>query len=93
MLPWTDLDQLGAFLVSNAEIDEHILAASNFDWLKVARIISVVGSATGLDEKEWGYDAIAKRLRVLVRKRQLEAAGNIWNWRRSEVRLPASKAG
>lgn len=79
--------------MGNAEIDAHILAASDSDWLKVARIISVVGSATGLGEKEWGYDAIAKRLRVLVRKRRLEAVGNIWNWRRSEVRLPAFKAG
>lgn len=73
--------------MGNAEIDAHILAACDDHWLKVARVIAEAASTTMLADKPWGYEAVAKRLRALVRKRRLEAAGNIWAWRHSEVRL------
>lgn len=72
----------------NAEIDAQILACCGLRWRKVAYVIAKVTQDSGLDEKAWGYDTVAKRLRVLVRKHELHAAGNIWKWRRSEVRLP-----
>jgi hypothetical protein len=74
--------------VSNAELDARILARCEARWLKVARVIYQVMEGTELAEKEWGGQAVAKRLRVLTRKRQLETVGNPWNWRASEVRLP-----
>ena len=73
--------------MGNAELDRHLLAACDARWLKVARVIADAGSSAELADKDWGHRALAKRLRVLVKKRKLEAAGNIWNWRASEVRL------
>ena len=78
--------------MGNAEIDAHILAACNDRWLKTARVIAEAASTTTLGGKPWGHKAIAKRLRSLVRKRHLEAAGDIWDWRYSEVRLSQATA-
>ena len=71
----------------NAEIDQRILACCDARFLKVARIISEVRKGSALDDKEWAVRAITKRIRVLWRKRQIEAVGNIWNPRGSEIRL------
>jgi hypothetical protein len=73
--------------MGNAEIDAHILAACNDRWLKTARVIAEAASTTTLGDKPWGHEAVAKRVRTLVKKRRLEAAGDIWDWRGSEVRL------
>lgn len=73
--------------MGNAEIDRHILAACGSDWRKVARIVVKVSEELGLDNKPWGLDAVAKRIRVLMFKGNLEAVGNTWKWRRSEIRL------
>lgn len=77
--------------MGNAELDKHILACCSPRWRKVARVLTDALEVTGLEGKGWSDRALTKRLRVLVRKHQLEAAGNIYNWRASEVRLPTAK--
>jgi hypothetical protein len=78
---------MGEALLGNAELDEHLLAACDERWRKVAFVLSTALSTTGLDDKDWGGRALTKRLLVLGRKRQLDLAGNVYNWRASEVRL------
>jgi hypothetical protein len=73
--------------MGNAEMDQHLLAACDTRWLKVAKIVWEASQTSGLGEKEWGADALAKRVRALVKKRRLEAVGNLRDWRASEVRL------
>ena len=77
--------------MGNASLDAHILSCCETRWLKVARIVGQASERADVADKPWGYEAVAKRIRVLVRKRQLEAAGNLWNWRASEVRLPTDR--
>jgi hypothetical protein len=74
--------------MGNVQLDEAILACCDHQWRKVARIMSCALDTSGLDSKSWGERALTKRLRVLVRKNEIEAAGNIYNWRASEIRLP-----
>lgn len=74
--------------MGNNELDQLILAACGIRWLKVARIIAEVGQSTGLGNSDWGYSVIARRVRWLVSKGKLQAVGNLWNWRASEIRLP-----
>ena len=74
--------------MGNAEMDEHILAICDGRWRKVAFIVSRAAESANLQDKAWGYDAVAKRVRALVRKNRLEAVGNLWSWRYSEVRTP-----
>ena len=73
--------------MTNLELDRRILASCETRWLKVARVLGEALKDAGLEDKEWRGRAATKRLRVLLRKGQLEAAGNIWNWRASEARL------
>jgi hypothetical protein len=84
-------------------IDQTILACCNPRFLKVARIIVDVATAlkvpipmerTVIDvpetfEKPTGLDVdlIADRIKVLVKAKRLEAAGNLDRWRYSEIRL------
>ena len=79
--------------MGNAEIDGHILACCDEQWRKVARIVLQASERASLQDKEYGLDIVARRRRVLVMKHRLEAAGNVWRWRRSEVRIPPAKNG
>ena len=74
--------------MGNAELDKHILAASGEHWHKVAMVLCRAAETTGLEDKHWGMRRLSKRLNVLIRKGQLLVAGNPYNWRASEVRLP-----
>lgn len=86
-----------------ALIDAAIMSAVRPHWLKVAMIIGraeqalerrapPVGSAP-IDEdqveaRDELLDAIAERIQALAETGKLEGAGNLSNWRHSEVRLP-----
>lgn len=72
--------------MGNAEIDEHLLQAARQHWKKVASVLSEAAEACGLGSEDWHLRRLAKRLRVLVKKGQLLANGNLYNWRASEVR-------
>ncbi|MHA7820151.1 MAG: hypothetical protein ACX930_10945 [Erythrobacter sp.] len=73
--------------MKNAEIDKAILESCDLQWRKVAAIASRVDDRTGILNKWWGERLVTKRLRALVRHGHLHAAGNIYNWRASEIRL------
>jgi hypothetical protein len=87
----------------NALIDAAILSVTSARWLKVARIIAhseklLAGKVLGINanpqneeevaESEKGLLAIERRIQALVDDGRLEGAGNLSNWRHSEVRLP-----
>jgi hypothetical protein len=69
-------------------IDELILASAAPRWLKVARVMGDVLNACRRDKVEVGEYAIVKRLHHLVDHGKLQAQGNLYRPRYSEVRLP-----
>ena len=74
--------------MSDHAIDEAILSTVNGRWTKVAMVISRVANAMGKDlpEGDDGYERVARRIEFLVSEGRLVTAGNIKNWRFSEVR-------
>jgi Protein of unknown function len=81
-------------VISNAESDELLLSFCEKHWLKVARIVGKAMQALEERGVQLGRGQAAElidaRMEFLVGTRRLEARGNIREWRRSEVRLPAS---
>jgi hypothetical protein len=78
-------------VISESEIDQLLLSFCAQRWLKVARIVGK--TFTEIEQRGLAIDgtmaqAIDARLEVLVSSGQLEAVGNIKNWRFSEIRLP-----
>jgi hypothetical protein len=77
--------------MSDDAIDDAILLSTvNGRWTKVAMVISRVANAMGKDlpEGDDGYEQVARHIEVLVSEGRLVAAGNVKNWRFSEVRRP-----
>jgi hypothetical protein len=65
-----------------------ILSFARARWRKVAMIISQVideSRRRGVDADEY---AVAERIRTLAETERLEGHGNLYIWRRSEVKLP-----
>ena len=73
---------------SQQRIDEFILASARQRWLKVARIILDVLNACKRGKIDIRVDDITKRVCALVEQGKLEAQGNLYRPRHSEVRLP-----
>lgn len=74
----------------DALLDEVILSLCLPRWLKVARVIGDADQdarLAGIDTED-RMDAIAERIAALVDDGKLEAAGDLEQWRFSEVRLP-----
>ena len=83
-------------------IDTTIMSVVRQQWLKVAMIIGKAeeilerrgfSADLALTEQEQAkardeFDAITERIWALVEAGKLEGAGNLSNWRHSEVRLP-----
>lgn len=67
------------------DVDALLLTHAKTSWQKVAMII---GKAMG-DSKSLDSDRAGERLAALVADGRLESAGDIGNWRFSEVRLPS----
>jgi hypothetical protein len=76
--------------MTNAEIDRLIIEACDNHFRKVAAIMCRVDKKSNLFSKPWGHRRMTKRLRTLVRRGKIDAAGNIFNWRASEVKLSRS---
>jgi Protein of unknown function len=72
------------------EIDELLLSFCDVRWLKVARIIGKAQQTFEERGVRVAPDELDARMAILVSTRQLEAKGNIRNWRYSEVRLPVA---
>jgi hypothetical protein len=80
-------------VIPETEIDRLLLSFCSGRWQKVAKIIGNTFQALEQHEIKIDNDtadAIDSRLAVLVSSSQLEAQGNIKNWRYSEVRLPTA---
>jgi hypothetical protein len=69
-------------------IDEFILASAAPRWLKVARVMGDVLNACRRDNVAVSEYAIVKRVDYLVDHGKLQAQGNLYRPRYSEVRLP-----
>jgi hypothetical protein len=69
-------------------IDELILASAAPRWLKVARVMGDVLNACRRDNVAVSEYAIVKRVDYLVDHGKLQAQGNVYRPRYSEVRLP-----
>jgi len=70
-----------------SEIEAAILKDCRSEWLKVAMVIYSARAALSLPDDESNDDLIALQVGELVKKRQLEAVGDLSNWRGSEIRL------
>jgi hypothetical protein len=75
-------------VIPASDIDRVLLSFCEDSWLKVARIVGKTMKTFEQRGTPISADAIDARLAALVDSRQLEARGNIRNWRYSEVRLP-----
>lgn len=73
----------------NSPIDDLVLSFSRAQWRKVAMIILQVLDESRRHGTEIDEYAVAERIRILVEDGRLEAQGNLYIWRQSEVRLPA----
>jgi hypothetical protein len=76
--------------ITDSFIDERILFFVRPQWRKVAFILTKVVhefDAKGISVSE---ERLEKRLRVLIKLKQIESAGDVSRWRFSEVRLPMS---
>jgi hypothetical protein len=78
-------------VIPASKIDQLLLSFCDERWLKVARIIGKTLQTCEERGVQVSAEAIDARLEVLVTTRQLEAKGNIRNWRYSDVRLPAAE--
>jgi len=74
-------------MMNGIDINGHILASCHDRWQKVAMIIAKATQRADEQESDLS-DAIATRIEMLVCAGKLEAAGDLNDWRRSEVRLP-----
>jgi hypothetical protein len=70
-------------------IDDAITKATQPRWHKVARVASDAMKEGGYAGDESEFDLHVRRVIVLVQSGALEAQGNLWRPRFSEVRLPA----
>ena len=74
--------------MSPSQIDAIILSHAKPLLKKVAAIIGKVANECERQGTPVTYEEIAGRIEALVKAGQLEAAGDLSNWRRSDVRLP-----
>jgi hypothetical protein len=70
------------------EINTLILSSAGPQWRKVAMIIARVMDETAQRGSPVDEFLVGERIRAFVQSRQLEAQGELWMWRRSEVKLP-----
>lgn len=73
--------------MDDAHIDHLILKSCSQYYLKVARIIVDVCGALGKDATDENGAVIEQRIRALIDRGQLEADGDLSQWRYSEIRL------
>jgi hypothetical protein len=72
-------------ILSDNEIDVLLLSHVNENWQKVAMVIS----KAMISYHTWDPDRVGRRIITLVDTGKLDSAGDIRNWRFSEIRLPA----
>jgi len=80
----------GPSLLSDDEIDAMLLAQVECRWLKTARVVLGALKAWG-NWENWDEDRVTLSMKALVEKGKIESAGDLTNWRFSEVRLPPAR--
>jgi hypothetical protein len=80
-------------VIPASEIDQRLMSFCGERWQKVAKIMCK--TLDGFAERGVRVTAeeLDERMDILVSTRQLDAKGNIRNWRFSEVRLPPAEPG
>ena len=75
-------------MTDHSEIDQAILAVCSVYWRKVAMVVATAEQqlAEREDRNEF-LDLIGLRVIALVEAGNLQGAGDLHNWRRSEVRF------
>lgn len=73
---------------SNAQLDALILEVVQPQWRKVAMVVATVGKHCEQQSLLFNSGEVASRIAMLVQNGRLEGAGDLSNWRFSEVRLP-----
>jgi hypothetical protein len=71
-------------------VDRLVMRLAGPAWLKVARIIAEVLHACGRSAVDVNEAAVADSVRFLVEQGELDAQGDLAQWRHSEVRLAAA---
>jgi hypothetical protein len=81
--------------MATQELDQFILASVDSHWQKVAMVVARALGDPHLDFPETEDDAafVASRVEALVALGQLDAQGEVSNWRYSEVRRAARATG
>jgi hypothetical protein len=77
-------------IITDSLIDERILSFVRPQWRKAAFVLTKViheFDASGISISD---ERLEKRLRVLIKLKQIEPAGDVSRWRFSEVRLAKS---
>jgi hypothetical protein len=74
--------------MNSSQVDSAVLSVVGERWSKVSMVIAKVAKAMSHDlpRGDERYDAIARRIEVLVKDGRLAAQGDVKNWRFSEVR-------
>lgn len=72
------------------QTSDAILNNCRATWLKVARVVWSAHRDLALPDDDASYDFVVAELIKLVHAGNLEAVGDLSNWRRSEVRLATS---
>lgn len=72
-------------------IQEAIVNNCREKWLKTAWVIYAARDQLSLPDENESYDLIEHQLMELVQKGELLAAGDLSDWRASEVRLPVTR--
>ena len=70
-------------------IDDFILSSVSQRWTKVALIVGRALSSSELESPDGDFEpqSVADRIQALVQAGDLEAAGNLNDWRHCEVRI------
>ena len=74
--------------VTDAELDARIIFFARTQYLKVARVLGDVLHECDSKGIEVSDDRLQARLDALIKAGKLESAGDVSNWRYSEVKLP-----
>ena len=74
-----------SIMIADEQIEQLVLNALPDGWRKVAYVIATVGESAG-NQKEKFYLRVEAAIIRLVASHVLEAAGELSNWRHSEIR-------
>ena len=72
-----------------ADVRDAVLSSCRPAWCKVAIVIGRAHERLALPDDDHSYDVLERELAALVESGELQAVGDLSDWRHSEVRLTA----